>query len=87
MVPFLYSTDFQVLGPGSISIVSYTLYSYCITLPYNTCVLQYCVTLYYYFQFFFTYFPANFSKITPHSFKADLELIHVEGSKLIGDRY
>ena len=65
MVPLLYSTDFQVLGPGAVFNVLYTLYSYCTTLSYNTCVLQYCVILHYYFQFF-TYFPANFSKITPH---------------------
>ena len=84
---------FRFLGPGSISIVLYTLYSYCITFPYNTCVCVTILCLLYITIFqFLTYFSAVFfhstlSVIIPYSVKADIALIHAEGLKLIRDRY
>ena len=64
---------------------------YYIPLQY-VCVSQYCVYFILLYFNFLTYFPAVFfhstlSVIIPYLVKADIALIHAEGSKLIRDRY
>ena len=72
-------------------IVHTVLILYYIPLQY-VCVCHNTVFTLYYYISIFTYFPAVFfhstlSVIIPYSVKADIALIHAEGSKLIRDRY
>ena len=57
MVPLLYSTDFQVLGPGAVFNVLYILYILYYTLLQYSCVTILCYTLLF---LIFYIFPCKF---------------------------
>ena len=87
MVPLLYSTDFQVFRSWfRLQCIVHTVFIlYYILLQY-VCVLQYCV---YFILLFFNFLHISLQilvRLLPILFKADLALIYVEGSNLIGDK-
>ena len=88
IVPFLYSTDFQVLVPSSMyctHCIHTVLHPLILRVCYNTVLLY--ISIFNFLHISLQIFPLNLSVIIPYSFKADLALIHVEGSRLIRDRY